>query len=517
MSQSIEIPVAIGDEIASWRRIIVGRKPGVDPRALLQNAAREMWTTLQVDKTVHPETHAVARQEAIDALQEMAELAGIGNDDAQSIFTDYFREQPAQGAEVLSIKTGAPLSEGVPQPDGITIKSSKDFVADFTPPDYIIDGLVQERFLYSLTGATGAGKTAITLRLAASVAEGSLFADRGTKQRRVLYLAAENPDDVRMRWIALAQHMGFDIDEIEVFFIEGVFKISQMTDGLRKEAERLGGEFGLVIIDTGPVFYEGDDENNRTQQGNHAALLRKLIDIVPGKPTVIANCHPVKNASPDNLVPAGGGNFLNQVDGNLTVSKNESTSELHWQGKYRGADFAPLYFGIKTITHERLKDSKGKLIPTVISTWLTDRAKQEIDQSMDADRRRRPSRVVSKSRFTPLADTRNGSRAVASTSPLWAGRVVSPARSCATLSKRFSLDAQDKRGPARYRRMPLLNLYRRVVLPTCWTRPGCITSRAVSQSSASKPTPPGVRSFRVRPSTTFGSMKNRRQIFIRRH
>src|SRR5262245_33433209 len=140
------------------------------------------------------------------------------------------------------------------------IKSSKQFVAAFVPPDYTVDGLLQEGFLYSLTGATGAGKTAITLRLAASMALGERFAGRETKRKRVLYLAAENPDDVRMRWIALSQHMGFDLDEIEVFFIEGVFKISQMGAALKTEAEKLGGEFGLVIIDTGPVFYEGDDE-----------------------------------------------------------------------------------------------------------------------------------------------------------------------------------------------------------------------------------------------------------------
>jgi RecA-family ATPase len=192
---------------------------------------------------------------------------------------------------------------------GLQILSSKQFVDGFTPPDYTVDGLIQEAFLYSLTGATGAGKTCIALRLAASVAIGEVFAGRKTKKRRVLYLAAENPNDVRMRWIALSQHMGFDIDAIEVFFIEGVFKISQMTKALRNRAQEVGGEFGLVIIDTSPVFYEGDDENNRTQQGNHAAMLRGLIDVIPGKPAVIANCHPVKNAAADNLLPAGGGNF----------------------------------------------------------------------------------------------------------------------------------------------------------------------------------------------------------------
>ena len=261
----------------------------------------------------------------------------------------------------------------------ISIQSSKQFVTGFTPPDYTVDGLIQEAFLYSLTGATGSGKTAITLRLAASVAVGSLFAGRETKKRRVLYLAAENPDDVRMRWIALSQHMGFDVGTIEVFFIENVFKISQMIEALRRRAEDVGSDFGLVVIDTGPVFYEGDDENNRTQQGRHAAMLRRLINVIPGRPTVVANCHPVKNAAADNLLPAGGGNFLNQVDGNLTAAKTDTTTELHWQGKFRGVEFAPMHFLIRTVTHQDLKDTRGRPIPTVICEWSSDTAQEEMD------------------------------------------------------------------------------------------------------------------------------------------
>jgi hypothetical protein len=261
---------------------------------------------------------------------------------------------------------------------GPLIKSSKDFVAGFVPPDYLVDGLLQEGFLYSLTGATGAGKTAITLRLAASVALGTVFANRETKKRRVLYLAAENPADVRMRWIALAQQMDFDADTVEVYFIEGGFRISQMADKLREEASCHGGEFGLVVIDTGPVFYEGDDENNRTQQARHAAMLRELIDVIPGRPAVVANVHPVKNAAADNLLPAGGGSFLNQVDGNLTAAKTDNTTELHWQGKFRGVEFAPMHFMLRTVTHERLKDSKGRSIPTVVSDWISDGTKEEI-------------------------------------------------------------------------------------------------------------------------------------------
>lgn len=271
------------------------------------------------------------------------------------------------------------------QAQPIEILSSGDFVLNFVPPDYLVDGLLQEGFLYSLTGATGAGKTAITLRLAASTALGGVFAGRSTKQRRVLYLAAENPDDVRMRWIALAQQMDFVVSDIGVFFVEGVFSISQMATRLKEEADKHGGDFGLVIIDTSPVFYEGDNENDRTQQGAHAKLLRELINLIPGKPAVIANCHPVKNAAADNLVPAGGGSFLNQVDGNLTAAKTDSTTELHTQGKFRGVEFAPMHFLIKTVTHQDLKDNQGRLIPTVICEWISDREKENIADQCERD------------------------------------------------------------------------------------------------------------------------------------
>jgi AAA domain len=110
-------------------------------------------------------------------------------------------------SEVISLDTGARLDT---ERSLLLIKSSREFVDGFVPPDYLVDGLLQEAFLYSLTGATGAGKTAITLRLAASIASGTAFANRESKKRRVLYLAAENPVDVRMRWIALAQQMNFD-------------------------------------------------------------------------------------------------------------------------------------------------------------------------------------------------------------------------------------------------------------------------------------------------------------------
>jgi hypothetical protein len=35
------------------------------------------------------------------------------------------------------------------------------------------------------------------------------------------------------------------------------------------------------------------------------------------------------------------GAFLAEIDGNLIYKKDDSAIELHWQGKFRGPDFAP--------------------------------------------------------------------------------------------------------------------------------------------------------------------------------
>jgi RecA/RadA recombinase len=50
--------------------------------------------------------------------------------------------------------------------------SSAAFITGFTPPDYLIDGILQRRFIYAFTGRTGEGKTSVCLRLAAHVSEG---------------------------------------------------------------------------------------------------------------------------------------------------------------------------------------------------------------------------------------------------------------------------------------------------------------------------------------------------------
>jgi len=277
------------------------------------------------------------------------------------------------------------------------ILSSADFIAAFAPPDYLVDGLMQRRYLYSLTAPTGTGKTAIVMRVAAHVALGLPLAGRGVERGKVLMLAGENPDDVRTRWIKLCEDMKVKTNAVEVFFIAGVVRLSDKE--LRK---RIGGEakthgpFALVIVDTSAAFFEGKEENNNIEALAHARILRSLIDLIDGGPTILTTAHPIKSPNNDNLLPRGGGAFLNEVDGNLVCQKQDGgVVDLHWHGKIRGSDFAPIPFKVETAYSERLKDSKGRRISTVVARPIT---REERAQAEDIGRLRQTQLLAAMAR-----------------------------------------------------------------------------------------------------------------------
>jgi hypothetical protein len=72
-----EIPWGVAEAIASWRRTIdhtIGSK-----RLNFQRA------TLELTRLAKAQTDALSRQIIVDAISEMAEMAGVSPDDAQEM------------------------------------------------------------------------------------------------------------------------------------------------------------------------------------------------------------------------------------------------------------------------------------------------------------------------------------------------------------------------------------------------------------------------------------------------
>jgi hypothetical protein len=277
-----------------------------------------------------------------------------------------------------------PREDSLPQPTSKPVLLSKaQFLAGYTPPDWLVDTILQRRFIYSLTAKTGDGKTAVALLIAQRVAArdrrdamlGSHAVDKGT----VIYFAGENPDDLRNRMIAADAKAEHDCSRDRISIIPGTFTI----DAMRAECEArtaalAGAKIDLIVVDTSAAYFSDDDENSNSQIGGHARKLRTLTTL-PGGPCVLVLCHPVKNASEQPaLLPRGGGAFIAEMDGNLTLWRTDEITELWHTGKLRGPGFEPLTFRLERTLCDALLDAKGRQSPTVLARAITDTDKDDL-------------------------------------------------------------------------------------------------------------------------------------------
>jgi hypothetical protein len=277
-------------------------------------------------------------------------------------------------------------SDDAESPATWTLQSAAAFTADFIAPEYIVDGVIQRGRLYTLTAPTGSGKTAVMLYAAVSIAQGEMFYDRDVECGDVLFMAGENPDDVRARVIGTMEYYGIDPTRCRVHFIPGTFSIRSDMERLKAEAAKLPN-LVLIVIDTFAAYFDGDDENSNAQALDFARVARRLTAL-PSKPAVVMPAHPVKNATRSNLSPKGGSSLVNEVDGNLTLWNEGGIVTLHWQVKFRGPEFQPLSFELHRYESELIKDAKGRLMPTILAKpLLTVRASEISRENMTLEDR----------------------------------------------------------------------------------------------------------------------------------
>lgn len=259
------------------------------------------------------------------------------------------------------------------------IDDSAAFLADLQPLEYLIDGLLPTGVAYSLTGHAGHGKTTLALQFALSVATGEMFAGRETSKGRVLILAGENPYNVKWQYAAALAARNVEPKDVDIHFVQGRFSIKEWSDVLRAKMEAMP-DLKLVIVDSLQAFFEGDNDNDNTQMVEMAHKLRNLCK-TRQRPALLIIAHPAgKVPQKDNLVPRGGGAFLNEIDGNLTVwSQDASQQTLHHSQKFRGAGFDPMEWVMQIHEFDHLTDIHGTPLKLPVSRpeSLIERANRE--------------------------------------------------------------------------------------------------------------------------------------------
>lgn len=299
--------------------------------------------------------------------------------------TTAFQAVPVSGAKVVPMRGSL-----ANVPTGPVCVSVDDFLAETDPPVWVVDGLIQTNYLYTLTAPTNHGKTAVSLVLAICVAAGKEFAGKPVKQGNVLILCGENQDGFRLRTLATMASLGVTLDDVRgrIWVLPQSTGLAFVLEQIKKDAEGMG-DLALVLVDTSVSFFAGDNENDNQQAYAHARDLRELT-MLPGKPAALVNCHPSASAGKDmsreSCVPRGGSAFLNEIDTNLTVWAEGENAEFHWMRKKRGPDFAPIQFEYKPL----IMDQHGARVPTIVALPIS----EEKERDMRNRRREDENRLI---------------------------------------------------------------------------------------------------------------------------
>lgn len=359
---------AVTQPLSGGIEIDLGKQPLDREREKIKALSGEEWNNA-VFKLVGSYVRKGMSDEEIHALTKPLTIPPYTPDDTmrevQSMI-DRTRRNPKFEPE-----EHAPEPE--PQPVTATtiqdfpIDSSAAFLADLKPLEYLIDGLLPTGVTYSLTGHAGHGKTTLALQFALSVATGEMFGDRDTSQGSVLVLAGENPYNVKWQYAAALAARDMKPEDVPIYFVQGRFSIKEWTDVLRAKLEAMP-DLKLIIVDSLQAFFEGDNDNDNTQMVEMAHKMRRICDISQ-RPAQIVIAHPAgKTPQKDNLVPRGGGAFLNEIDGNLTVwSQDASSQTLHHSQKFRGAGFDPMEWVMQVHTFDHLTDIHGTPLKLPVS------------------------------------------------------------------------------------------------------------------------------------------------------
>lgn len=264
------------------------------------------------------------------------------------------------------------------QANGELIRTGDVWRREYRPLVYAVDNLFVQGQLVAITGKTQSGKTAFAMKLAGCKANGKAFASHDCPQGHVLYIAVENEVDALHRYICMVETQpGFD----EAYFHVRTAKDRKAVGVILEEFERYAAarkiELSMVIIDTAPAMSPVEDELNNTQQGDYARALRRFCSL-PGRPVTLPLCHPNKhphNAS--ECLPRGGGAFLNELDGNITLWPGDDVVEVAFT-KLRQLSWQPFQFRFTPIEATKTKDAKDNLLRSVSVEFIDDAERERV-------------------------------------------------------------------------------------------------------------------------------------------
>lgn len=228
-----------------------------------------------------------------------------------------------------------------------------------TPPEYLIDDIIEVGTLGVIFGAPSAWKSFMAVHMAACIATGTPFFGHAVQQGPVIYLAGEGQAGLARRRAAWEAGTGVSLDGQPLFFSNMTARMldAAHTAEIAEAVDAIVQEHGvpkIVFVDTTAKAMVGGDENNTADMTKLLSSAEAMQRRYPG--CVIELVHHTGVADPRRL--RGSSALKGGVDSEFLMIKEDGVAAFE-NLKMKDGPMAPtMYFTAEEIILGQT--SKGK-------------------------------------------------------------------------------------------------------------------------------------------------------------
>lgn len=246
------------------------------------------------------------------------------------------------------------------KPDPVVVQEQKPARSGFrlimacdlklTPPDYLIDDLIETGTLGVIFGAPSAWKSFASVHIAACIATGTPFFGHAVQQGPVIYLAGEGQAGLARRRAAWEIGTGVSLKGAPLYFSNMTARMLEPahTAEIAEAVDEIVKQHGvpkIVFIDTTAKAMVGGDENNTADMTRLLASAEAMQRRYPG--CVIQLVHHTGVADPRRL--RGSSALKGGVDSEFLMIKEDGVAAFE-NLKMKDGPMAPtMYFTAEEI------------------------------------------------------------------------------------------------------------------------------------------------------------------------
>lgn len=154
-----------------------------------------------------------------------------------------------------------------PRRKGFHLIALGEFIRDIRPPEYLVEGVIEEGTMGVVFGDPGTYKTFVTMDMLLCVASGRPWHDHAVKQGPVVYIVGEGRQGIARRVLAWGKHNGVDVATLP-FFVSSMSAAltdpkaaAEVAATIAEVTEKHGAPVA-VCIDTLARNFGSGDENS---------------------------------------------------------------------------------------------------------------------------------------------------------------------------------------------------------------------------------------------------------------